>query len=162
MTCPTKAVKNHQNIFTFWKRKLSYMNDYLAFPTSMTLNSLPDEEQHNHSELLRHLTSEFSRPSTGWNFSYLKGRMEEQLNLLPWNYEATVRALLPNSKGLLDMGTGSGEFLASLNPLPPDTCATEGWAPNIAIARQRLKPFGVTVTGTAFPVETNTLNDIIN
>ncbi|CAB4425106.1 unnamed protein product [Rhizophagus irregularis] len=122
------------------------MNDYLAFPTSMTLNSLPDEEQHNHSELLRHLTSEFSRPSTGWNFSYLKGRMEEQLNLLPWNYEATVRALLPNSKGLLDMGTGSGEFLASLNPLPPDTCATEGWAPNIAIARQRLKPFGVTVT----------------
>jgi hypothetical protein len=126
------------------------MNDCLSYQTSMIVNSLPDEENCNYPELLRHLTSEFNRPSTGWNFSCLKGRMEEQLNLLPWDYEATVRSLLLNARGLLDMGTGSGEFLASLSPLPPDTCATEGWAPNIAIARQRLGPLGVTVTGTVF------------
>ncbi|CAI2194146.1 12033_t:CDS:2 [Funneliformis geosporum] len=119
------------------------MNDFLAYPTSMTVNSLPEEE---HNLLLRHLVAEFNKPFTGWDFSYLKGRMEEKLNLLPWNYEATVKALLPNSRGLLDMGTGGGEFLASLSPLPPDTCATEGWAPNIDIARQRLRHLGVTVT----------------
>src|SRR5687768_7435342 len=135
------------------------MNDYLSYPTSMivnSVNSLPDEEQHNYPELLRHLTSEFNRPSTGWNFSYLKGRMEEKLNLLPWDYEATVRSKLLGAKGLLDMGTGSGEFLASLSPLPQDTCATESWAPNIAIARQRLGPLGVTVTGKVYIYQINT------
>src|ERR1051325_259171 len=116
----------------------------------MIVNSISDDEQHNYPDLLRHLTSEFNRPSTGWNFSYLKGRMEEKLTSLPWDYEATVRTELLNAKGLLDMGTGSGEFLASLSPLPPDTCATEGWAPNIAIARQRLAPLGVTVTGIVY------------
>ena len=43
------------------------------------------------------------------------------------------------------MDTGGGEFLAGLQPLPPHTCATEGYPPNIFIARQRLEPLGVAV-----------------
>nr|CAG8445168.1 7368_t:CDS:2 [Entrophospora candida]CAG8447614.1 15479_t:CDS:2 [Entrophospora candida] len=112
----------------------------------MDLISQHDDEEGSNENLILHLTTEFKKPFTGWDFSYLKGRMEENSGSLGWNYENTVRSLLPHHKGLLDMGTGSGEFLASLSPLPPDTCATEGWAPNIDIARKRLKPLGVTVT----------------
>ncbi|CAJ0907417.1 6372_t:CDS:2 [Entrophospora sp. SA101] len=112
----------------------------------MDLISQHDDEESSNENLILHLTTEFKKPFTGWDFSYLKGRMEENSGSLGWNYENTVRSLLPHHKGLLDMGTGSGEFLASLSPLPPDTCATEGWAPNIDIARKRLKPLGVTVT----------------
>ncbi|CAJ0754897.1 18240_t:CDS:10 [Entrophospora sp. SA101] len=114
--------------------------------TKMDLISQHDDEESSNENLILHLTTEFKKPFTGWDFSYLKGRMEENSGSLGWNYENTVRSLLPHHKGLLDMGTGSGEFLASLSPLPPDTCATEGWAPNIDIARKRLKPLGVTVT----------------
>lgn len=113
----------------------------------MNLKFSHDDEKSSNENLILHLTTEFKKPFTGWDFSYLKGRMEENSGSLGWNYENTVRTLLPHHKGLLDMGTGSGEFLASLSPLPPDTCATEGWAPNIDIARKRLKPLGVTVTG---------------
>lgn len=38
-----------------------------------------------------------------------------------------------------------GEFLSSLSPLPKYTCATEGYEPNIIIARNRLEPLGVKV-----------------
>lgn len=46
---------------------------------------------------------------------------------------------------MLDMGTGGGEYLSWLRPLPPFTCATEGYEPNVPIARQRLEPLGVKV-----------------
>ena len=46
---------------------------------------------------------------------------------------------------MLDMGTGGGEYLASLQPLPPETAATEGYPPNIPVARERLEPLGVQV-----------------
>ncbi|CAG8685472.1 9222_t:CDS:2, partial [Acaulospora colombiana] len=93
--------------------------------------------------------------------------MEEQTETLPWDYERTVKSLLPQCSSLLDMGTGEGEFLASLGPLPEDTCATEGWAPNIDIARKRLKPLGVTVTAITdndvrLPLNDNRFDLIIN
>jgi SAM-dependent methyltransferase len=46
---------------------------------------------------------------------------------------------------MLDMGTGGGEFLSRLQPLPLATCATEGYVPNVSIARQRLEPIGVEI-----------------
>lgn len=49
---------------------------------------------------------------------------------------------------MLDMGTGGGEKLVSFAAqqlLPEHTSATEGYAPNVAVARQRLAPLGVTV-----------------
>jgi hypothetical protein len=46
---------------------------------------------------------------------------------------------------LLDIDTGGGEVLASLQPLPATTVATEGWEPNLPVARDRLAPFGVDV-----------------
>ena len=49
---------------------------------------------------------------------------------------------------MLDLGTGGGEVLldlASRHPLPPDTTATEGWAPNVPVAAAALAPLGVAV-----------------
>ena len=48
-------------------------------------------------------------------------------------------------RSMLDMGTGGGEFLAALAPLPPRTWATEAYPPNVPIARRRMEPLGVQV-----------------
>ncbi len=84
----------------------------------------------------------------GWDFSWLEGRWIDSPP--PWDYRQRVLATLPGIQSLLDMGTGGGELLASLAPLPPDTWATENHAPNMPIARGRLEPLGVhVVTGVA-------------
>jgi SAM-dependent methyltransferase len=80
---------------------------------------------------------------TGWDFSYLRGRW--RMEKLPWHYRALVEVRLQDAERLLDMGTGGGEFLASLVPLPPRTYASEGYAPNVPIACQQLEPLGVAV-----------------
>jgi len=53
--------------------------------------------------------------------------------------------MIRNVDSLLDMGAGGGEFLASLMPLPIHTCATEGYEPNVSVARTLLQPLGVKV-----------------
>ena len=82
-----------------------------------------------------------STPFTGWDFSWLDERMVQEEP--PWDYTSLVKTHLVNARSLLDMGTGGGEFLASLAPLPPDTHATESYPPNQLIAEGRLAPLGV-------------------
>ncbi len=79
----------------------------------------------------------------GWDFHWLEGRMLQEDP--PWDYAHLVKSHFPGIHSLLDMGTGGGELLSSLTPLPPDTHATEAYPPNQPIARQRLAPLGVTV-----------------
>lgn len=67
---------------------------------------------------------------------------------LPWSYETEVLKRIRSAKSLLDMGTGGGELLSMITPLPHDTCATEGYKPNVPIARKRLAPLGVRVYET--------------
>lgn len=85
---------------------------------------------------------------TGWDFSWLNARTIEEP--LPWDYRALVLERLhehgqPRVRALLDMETGGGEFLSGLEPFPPVTWATEGYAPNIRLARARLEPLGIQV-----------------
>ena len=67
---------------------------------------------------------------------------------------------------MLDMGTGGGEFLSSLGPLPGDTCASEGYPPNLPLARARLGPMGVevieTLPGDRLPLEDARFDLVIN
>lgn len=86
---------------------------------------------------------------SGWDFSYLSdsGRMQEFP--LTWNYYNQIRDYCQQANSLLDMGTGGGEFLSSLSFLPEDTCATEGYEPNIKLAKEQLEPLGIEV----YPVE---------
>lgn len=86
-------------------------------------------------------------PFSGWDFSWLRGRVRE--DPLPWDLRELVRERMRRSERAIDLGTGGGEFLSSCAPLAPQTVATEGWPPNVAIAARRLLPLGVPIVATA-------------
>src|SRR2546423_9249374 len=86
---------------------------------------------------------EANHPFTGWDFSHITATRRMVEGVLSWSYSSKILMRLRQIQSLLDMGTGGGEFLSSLHPLPEHTCATEGYAPNVPIARQRLEPLGV-------------------
>lgn len=107
---------------------------------------MSDEMTNN--EFYTYLVSEYNQTFSGWDFTHLNGRRLDIHTDHPWDYTATVLAAMRGAESMLDMGTGGGERLAAFatsQPLPPRTCATEGYAPNVPVARQRLAPLGVTV-----------------
>jgi SAM-dependent methyltransferase len=82
-------------------------------------------------------------PMTGWEFAWRDGRAAGPDP--SWSFPGLARPLLRRATSMLDLDTGGGELLAELAPLPPHTVAVEGWGPNVAVARDRLTPFGVSV-----------------
>lgn len=100
----------------------------------------------------------------GWDFSYLEGRWVEEPT--PWNLRNRIKLLLPEVFSMLDMGTGGGEFLRSLLPLPQDTTATEAYGPNVVVARDNLEPLGVqvidTTNGTSLPFPNKRFDLVMN
>lgn len=64
-------------------------------------------------------------------------------NDLPWDYEKIVREYLANDMQMMDYDTGGGEFLLSLEHPFEKTFATEGYAPNVEICREKLLPLGI-------------------
>ena len=98
----------------------------------------------NSSDKFERLIAEAqSHKFSGWDFSWLKDRLIEESP--PWDYKHEVVKEFSSVKSLLDLGTGGGELLSSLGPLPEQTYATEGYPPNATIARDRLKPLGIDV-----------------
>lgn len=83
----------------------------------------------------------------GWDWSAFEGRFVE--TPAPWDEREMVRARLEDAGSLLDLGTGGGERLSQFVGLPTDTVATEGYEPNVPVARRRLAPLGVDVVVTA-------------
>lgn len=81
------------------------------------------------------------RPFIGWD-TRCEGRITTHA---PWDFTAIVAAHAHLATDLLDLGTGSGEWLSQLPARPQRTVATEGWAPNLPIARARLEPLGIAV-----------------
>lgn len=82
----------------------------------------------------------------GWDFSYLKNRTKE--GQPPWNYIKIAKELIKKAKSILDMGTGGGEIFSEIlkvKPLPKKLVATEGYKPNVEVARKTLKPLNVKV-----------------
>jgi SAM-dependent methyltransferase len=82
-------------------------------------------------------------PIRGWDLSWLVDRAEEARP--PWDYATIVREAAASSRRMLDVDTGGGEFLARLAPFPGSVVATEGYAPNVAVASERLAPLGIHV-----------------
>ena len=80
---------------------------------------------------------------SGWDFSWTRGRWHEEEP--SWNYRQLVQTRIWHADSLLDMGTGGGEFLASLSDLPHPSYATESYLPNIPVAREQLEPLGIEV-----------------
>ncbi len=78
----------------------------------------------------------------GWDFSHIEGRFEAEHDL-PWNYEKIVRYYLQPEMKLLDMDTGGGEFLLSLNHPYQNLSATENYPPNVELCKRILSPLGI-------------------
>jgi methyltransferase family protein len=85
-------------------------------------------------------------PVEGWDFTILGDRL--RIAPLPWDFDSIVEQHIRKSPDLLDLGTGGGEWLATLRKRPPRTIATESWSPNVAMARERLAPLGIDVVVT--------------
>ncbi len=82
---------------------------------------------------------------SGWDFSYITDTDRMVEFPLPWSYTSIILEKFRKAKTLLDMGTGGGEYLSLLQPLPPNSYATEGYEQNLPIAKERLEPLGVKV-----------------
>ncbi len=94
-------------------------------------------------ELKRFWLSEEAHAFSGWDFSHLDGRWRS--GRCPWDFAGIIAKYLRPRHRLLDMGTGGGEFLLTLNHPPENTSVTEGWEPNVRLCRQKLQPMGITV-----------------
>jgi SAM-dependent methyltransferase len=102
----------------------------------------------NHGELVNAWKYEERQPFTGWDFSYLDGRMLEEQP--PWSYLAQAAELMQRSSAVLDMGTGGGERLLELREnWPQKVVVTEDHPPNLRLAEERLGPLGVEVVNVS-------------
>ena len=82
----------------------------------------------------------------GWDFGVFGDRLSETDP--SWSYRDLVVGAAASATRILDMGTGGGEFLASVLPVAARVYATEGYPPNVPLARRRLEPLGVEVSET--------------
>lgn len=90
-----------------------------------------------------------NQPFSGWDFSYISGTGRMDSDCLDWSYSSMAIPLMQGAQSMLDMGTGGGELLSRLRPWPKSVCATEGYPPNLPVAKERLEPLGAAV----LPVE---------
>ena len=78
----------------------------------------------------------------GWDFSHIDGRYTEQDDL-PWDYREVIGQYLRPEMKLLDIDTGGGEFLLSLNHPYENTAAMENYPPNVELCKEVLLPLGI-------------------
>jgi SAM-dependent methyltransferase len=83
----------------------------------------------------------------GWDFSWFAGRATEERP--PWGYARSMGERMAGAEAALDVETGGGEVLATAPVRPRLLAATESWPPNVAAARARLGPLGVSVVSVA-------------
>jgi SAM-dependent methyltransferase len=94
-------------------------------------------------DVLEQWRTRYAEPTSGWDFSTIDAVVDGEP---PWSYDALARQALAGAGSALDLGTGGGELLLTLrDALPADTVATEGWPPNVPVAREALAPHGIEV-----------------
>ncbi|GAB3937151.1 class I SAM-dependent methyltransferase [Micromonospora vulcania] len=86
-------------------------------------------------------------PVDGWGFGWLAGRATEERP--PWGYARLVADRMTRADTALDVDTGGGEVLAEVPRPPRLLTATEGWPPNVEVARRTLRRVGATVVAVA-------------
>jgi SAM-dependent methyltransferase len=104
-------------------------------------------------EVLAWLKAEYAAPFAGWDFSYLRDRRHD-VDHAPWDYSTIAQERLRTATAVLDVDTGDGMRFADTlteSGFQGRACATEGYGPNIPLARATLEPLGVEVreTGTS-------------
>ena len=78
----------------------------------------------------------------GWDFSHIDGRCVEDTDF-SWDYRQVISEYLRPEMKLLDIDTGGGEFLLSLNHPSENTAATENYPPNVRLCEETLSPLGI-------------------
>lgn len=100
----------------------------------------------------------------GWDFSHIKDRAISEK--LPWDYKDIIERYLTDDLRLLDLGTGGGEFLLTLNHPFEKTSVTEGYRPNYEICKSKLGSLGIVVKygdcTRPLPFENRSMDMIIN
>ena len=100
------------------------------------------------AELVETWLREEQQPFTGWDFSYLDGRLTSGQE--HWSYLDRAAELMRRSSSMIDMDTGGGEKLLRLQEhWPAKVVATEDYPPNFDLATRRLSILGVTVVRAA-------------
>jgi len=97
-------------------------------------------------DLIKQWETEENYAFQGWDFLHINGRWLEPNT--PWDYKAIIHTYLKETDILLDMGTGGGEFLLTLNHPYENTYATEAYRPNYELCVKTLSPLGITVLKT--------------
>lgn len=115
-------------------------------------------------KLKEYWLSEEKKSFQGWDFSYISKRKSEEA--LHWSYDKIVRHYLNTNSILLDMGTGGGEYLRTLNHPYNNTFATEAYPPNFELCKRILTPLGIDVrqvfNDNYLPFENDRFDIIIN
>lgn len=115
-------------------------------------------------KLKEYWLSEEKKSFQGWDFSYINKRKSDEP--LPWNYDKIVRQYLNKNSIFLDMGTGGGEYLLTLNHPYCNIFATEAYPPNFELCKKTLTPLGIDVrqvfNDNYLPFEDNMFDIIIN
>ncbi len=78
----------------------------------------------------------------GWDFSHINNRYDEE-NDLSWDYKEVIKEYLKPEFKLLDVDTGGGEFLLSLEHPLTNLSATENFDPNVELCKDKLLPLGI-------------------
>jgi len=121
----------------------------------------------DYTELAKQWEIEENAAFQGWDFSHLDGRWDCPES--PWDYKILVKSYLKDENLLIDMGTGGGEVLLSLNHPHNKTYVTEAYEPNFELCKKILAPLGINVVRTynderldKLPFENNYFDFIIN
>lgn len=81
----------------------------------------------------------------GWDFSALDGKLSADEPW--WDFDQDCRSAIARAQRIVDLGTGGGERLLRLmsdeGAVHKSIGATEGWGPNLAVAREALGARGV-------------------
>lgn len=88
-------------------------------------------------------TEEQQAQIKGWDFSCLEHRFDSGENNLPWDFYQIIKQYVKPTDRLLDIDTGGEEFLLSLGHTHALTSATEGYAPNVALCREKFAHLGI-------------------
>jgi len=122
------------------------------------------------NDLIKQWEAEENFAFQGWDFSHIDGRWDYPE--LPWDYKTVVKSYLKDADILLDMGTGGGEILLTINHPYKNTYATEAYEPNFELCKRVLSPLGINVVRTytdenfqtddKIPFENDFFNVIIN
>ncbi len=112
-------------------------------------------------ESLRELEKDFVK---GWDFSKVNSSILNEEK--SWNYEAFVDSYLREGAKILDMGTGGGEFVMTLDHPRDLITVTEEHIPNYNLCLERLVPLGIDVhkvyKDDLLPLEDGLFDLIIN